>query len=295
MAQEATLLDPDFLRKLERLSIVSKKVFTGKIKGERKSKKKGLSVEFADYRDYAQGDDLRFIDWNIFSRLDELFLKLFMEEEDLYFYLILDASKSMDFGEPLKMDFAKKVTAALAYVGLSNLDRISVSAFSSKINKTLPPMRGKSQVWRLFSFINDIEPDGETSLRQVLKEFILRNTHKGVAVVVSDFLDRGGYEDALKFLIQRHFDVFVIQVLSKQELNPEIIGHLKLLDSETNEYVEISASRAVFKTYKKNLDSFTGQLRAFCLAKGIGYILASSAMPFDKLVLQYLRRLGLVK
>jgi len=292
---KAALLDPDFLRKLERLSIVSKKVFTGKIRGERKSKKKGLSVEFADYRDYAQGDDLRFVDWNIFGRLEQLFVKLFMEEEDLFFYLVIDASKSMDFGEPLKMDFAKKAAAALGYVGLSNLDRVSVSAFSSKIALNLPWVRGRNLAWRLFSFINDIEPQGETSLGTSLKEFALTNTHKGVAVVISDFLDRGGYEEGLKYLLQRKFDVFVIHVLSSQELNPRILGHLKLLDSETNEFVEISASRAVFKTYKKTLDSFTGALRTFCLSKGIGYILASSAMPFDALVLQYLRRLGLVK
>ena len=292
---KAALLDPEFLRKLERLSIVSKKIFTGKIKGERKSRKKGLSVEFADYRDYAQGDDLRFVDWNIFGRLDELFVKLFMEEEDLFFYLVLDASKSMDFGEPLKMDFAKKVAAALAYVGLSNLDRVSVSAFSSKINRTLPPIRGKSQVWRLFSFINDIQPDGETSLQTSLKEFVLQNTRKGVAVVISDFMDRDGYEEALKYLVQRRFDVFVIQVMSKEELHPGILGHLKLIDAESNQYVEISASRAVFKTYKKNLEVFTGGIRDFCLGKGIGYVLSSSAVPFDQLVLQYLRRLGLVK
>jgi uncharacterized protein (DUF58 family) len=292
---KAALLDPDFLRKLERLSIVSKKVFTGKIKGERKSKKKGLSVEFADYRDYAQGDDLRFVDWNIFGRLEELFVKLFMEEEDLYFYLIVDASKSMDFGEPLKMDFAKRVAAALAYVALAGLDRVSVSAFSSTKSFRLAPMRGKSQVWRLFSFINDLEPEGETHLARALKDFVLTNTQKGVAVVISDFFDRDGYEEALKYLLHRKFDVFVVQVLSPQELSPTLTGHLKLLDSETTQYVEMSASRAVFKTYKKTLDSFTGELRDFCLSRGIGYILASSATPFDRLVLRYLRRLGLVK
>src|SRR5271168_1207574 len=147
------LLDPKFLAQLEQLELVSRKIFLGRMKGERRSKRKGQSVEFADYRNYVIGDDLRFLDWNLYARLDRLFLRLFMEEEDLHFYILLDNSKSMDFGAPTKLHYAKQVAAALGFIGLVNLDRVVVQAFSDRLVQTSPVLRGRRSLWRLLDFL----------------------------------------------------------------------------------------------------------------------------------------------
>src|ERR1700722_3393743 len=165
-APSEPLLDPKFLTKLEQLELVSRKIFMGRMKGERRSKKKGQSVEFADYKNYVIGDDLRFLDWNLYARLDKLFLRLFMEEEDLHFYVLIDNSLSMDFGKPSKLHFAKQVAAALAFVGLVNLDRVVVEVFNDRLTQSLPPVRGRKSLWRVLGFLNKIEPAGPSNLRE---------------------------------------------------------------------------------------------------------------------------------
>src|SRR3954447_18700649 len=162
--QSQPLLDAQFLARLEQLELVSRKIFLGLMKGERRSKRKGQSVEFADYRNYVKGDDLRFLDWNLYARLDRLFLRLFMEEEDLHFYILIDNSLSMDFGTPSKLLYAKQVAAALGFIGLVNLDRVVVEAFNDRIVQSLPPVRGRRSLWRLMDFLGGIEPAGPSDL-----------------------------------------------------------------------------------------------------------------------------------
>src|SRR5437660_8421240 len=152
------LLGSHFLAKLEQLELVSRKIFLGRMKGERRSKKKGQSVEFADYRNYVVGDDLRFLDWNLYARLDKLFLRLFMEEEDLHFYVLIDNSLSMDFGTPSKLHYAKQIAAALAFIGLVNLDRVVIEAFNDRLTQSLPAVRGRRSLWRLLDFLTKIDP-----------------------------------------------------------------------------------------------------------------------------------------
>ena len=171
---EQPLLDASFLRHLEQLGLISKKIFLGKMKGERRSKKRGISIEFADYRDYAKGDDLRFLDWNIFGRLDRLFTKLFHEEEDLYLYILLDTSASMNFGEPNKSWFAKRVAAALAYIGLSGLDRVCLIGFNESNYRWMQPTRSKSRIWRIIEFLDNLTLEGETSLTESCRRFALQ-------------------------------------------------------------------------------------------------------------------------
>src|SRR5437763_1344194 len=158
--QSQPLLDPQFLARLEQLELVSRRIFLGRMKGERRSKRKGQSVEFADYRNYVVGDDLRFLDWNLFARLDRLFLRLFMEEEDLHVYLLIDASTSMDFGDPTKLYYAKQVAAALGFIGLVNLDRVVVEAFSAAGPQTSPALRGRRSLWRLLDFLGKLGAGG---------------------------------------------------------------------------------------------------------------------------------------
>src|SRR6266700_1217670 len=164
-----SLLDPQFLHRLEELELVSRKIFLGVMKGERRSKKKGQSVEFADYRNYVKGDDLRFLDWNLYGRLDKLFLRLFMEEEDLHFYVLLDNSLSMDFGTPAKLHYAKQVAAALGFIGLVNMDRVVVEAFNDRLTQSMPAARGRRSLWRLMDFLQKIEPAGPSNLRDSLR------------------------------------------------------------------------------------------------------------------------------
>src|SRR5215470_5273976 len=169
------LLEPEFLGQLEQLELVTRKVFLGRMKGERRSKRKGQSVEFADYRNYVVGDDLRFLDWNLYARLDRLFLRLFMEEEDLHFYILIDNSLSMDFGDPTKLQFAKQIAAALGFIGLVNLDRVMIEAFNNRLTQTMPALRGRRSLWRMLAFLQKLEPAGPSDLKQALRSFGLRS------------------------------------------------------------------------------------------------------------------------
>src|SRR5947199_808054 len=178
-----TLLDPKFLARLEQLELATKKIFVGRMKGERRSKRKGQSVEFADYRNYVVGDDLRFLDWNLFARLDKLFIRLFHEEEDLHFYLLIDNSLSMDFGTPTKLHYAKQVAAALGFIGLVNLDRVIVEAFNDRLVQSMAPARGRRSLWRLMDFLQGLEPAGPSDLARSLKTFSLKCSGKGVVVL----------------------------------------------------------------------------------------------------------------
>jgi uncharacterized protein (DUF58 family) len=289
------LLEADFLHRLEQLELVSKKIFLGRMKGDRRSKRKGQSVEFADYRNYVKGDDLRFLDWNLYARLDRLFLRLFMEEEDLHVYILVDNSLSMDFGTPTKLHFAKQVAAALGFVGLVNLDRVVVEAFNDRLTQSCPSLRGRKSLWRLLDFLQKLEPAGPSHLARALKAFSMKCAGKGIAILLSDFMDKGGYQDALRYLVARQLDIYVIQVLSQEEIEPDITGDLKLVDCEDDDVAEITVSGPLLRRYQENLAAYRAGLNEFCNRRGISYLFTSNQVPFDRLVLSYLRQRGLVK
>jgi uncharacterized protein (DUF58 family) len=297
MPETATkpLLDPDFLARLEQLELVSRKIFLGRMKGERRSKRKGQSVEFADYRNYVVGDDLRFLDWNLYARLDRLFIRLFMEEEDLHFYVLVDNSLSMDFGDPKKIHYAKQIAAALGFIGLVNLDRVVIEAFNDRLTQSMPAVRGRRSLWRMMSFLEKLEPAGPSDLRQALRSFSLKCSGKGIVVLLSDLMDKGGYEEALRYLVARQLDIYVIQILSQEEIEPEIVGDLRLVDIEDDDTAEITVSAPLLKRYKQNLASYRAALYEYCTRRGISYIFTSNQVPFDRLVMTYLRQRGLVK
>src|SRR5438876_4491684 len=187
--QVQPLLDPQFLARLEQLELVSRKIFLGRMKGERRSKRRGQSVEFMDFRNYVVGDDLRFLDWNLFARLDRLFLRLFLEEEDLHFHILIDNSLSMDFGTPTKLHFARQVAAALAFIGLVNMDRVVIEAFNERLTQSLPAVRGRRSFFRVLDFLQKLEPAGPSNLREALRGFSIKSSGKGVVVLLSDFMD----------------------------------------------------------------------------------------------------------
>jgi uncharacterized protein (DUF58 family) len=294
-AAATPLLDPEFLHKLEQLELVSRKIFVGRMKGERKSKRRGSSVEFADHRNYSIGDDLRHIDWNVYGRLDKLFLKLFLEEEDLHFYTLLDTSLSMDFGDPTKLHYGKQIAAALSFIGLVNHDRVVLDSFTSQLVPGLASVRGRSQMWRVVQHLEGLESSGASDLTAAAKQFAIKHSGKGVVVVISDFLDKRGYADALRYLVARNMDIYVIHVLSREEVEPELVGDLRLVDAEDDDIAEITISAPLLKRYKDNLNAFVGGLKDWCSKRGIAYIFTTNHNPFDRLILNYLRQRGLVK
>jgi uncharacterized protein (DUF58 family) len=289
------LLPPDLLAQLERLELVTRKVFRGRMKGERRSKRKGQSVEFADFRGYVPGDDLRSLDWNLYARLDKLIVKLFLEEEDLHFYTLIDASPSMDFGDPTKLQYAKQLAAALGFIGLVRADRVRIETLGQNLRERGPALRGRKSVWRMLDYLNNIEAGEMVSLAAGIKNFCLRNPGKGVVVLISDLMDKEGFEAGLRYLVAQQMDVYVIQVLSQEELEPDVKGDLKLVDCEDQDEAEISVSAPLLARYKKTLDAFTGGAQEFCSRRGMNYLLANNQTPVKDLIANYLRRRGLVR
>ncbi|MFI4871248.1 MAG: DUF58 domain-containing protein [Phycisphaerales bacterium JB061] len=303
------LLDTKLLARLDALDISSRKVFRGKLKGERRSKKRGESVEFADHRPYVVGDDLRHIDWNVFGRLDTLFMKLFMEEEDLSLHLVLDCSASSDTGEPNKLLFMQRVAMALGYIGLVKYNRVAVSAIGARLGdegeaglvQSLRDMRGKRRVHDMSRFICDLRPDtggdesSPASFGEACRRIALSRRGKGIMVILSDMLIKEGYEDGLRMLVGRGYDLFVIQTLSPQELDPSITGDLRLKDIEDGDKAEITMSAPLLKKYKKTLAAYTNQLRDFCARREIMLVTVPSDTAVDTMVLDHLRRRGVVK
>jgi uncharacterized protein (DUF58 family) len=291
----ADLLPPELLSQLERMELVSRKIFRGRMKGERRSKRKGQSVEFADFRNYVPGDDLRFIDWNLYARLDKLFLKLFLEEEDLHFYSLIDASESMSFGDPTKLHYAKQLAAALGYIGLCRSDRIRIEALGGRDSAPGPVLRGRASLWRMKEYLESMEPNQNTSLLEGVKTFCLRNSGKGIAVLISDLMDKNGYEDAFHYLLAQQMDIYVIHLLSAEEIRPDITGDLKLVDCEDGDETEISVSRPLLKRYEQTLAAFVEEARQFCVKRGMSYMMVNTETPVEQLVGSYLRGRGLVR
>jgi uncharacterized protein (DUF58 family) len=292
---QPSLLPPELLAQLERLELVSRKIFRGRMKGERRSKRKGQSVEFADFRNYVPGDDLRFIDWNLYARLDKLFLKLFLEEEDLHFYSLIDTSTSMDFGDPSKLAYAKQLAAALGFIGLVRACRVKIETLATTHRNPGPVLRGRSSLWRMMEYLEGIEAGGNVSLAEGVKNFCIRNSGKGILVLVSDLLDKEGFDKALRFLVTQQMDVYVLHVLCPEELNPEIKGDLKLVDAEDDDVAEITVSRPLLDKYKRTLAAFIDGAREFCARRGMNYLMTSTETPVEKLVANYLRKRGLVR
>ncbi len=288
------LFDSAFLAKLEQLYLLSKKLFRGQHRAERRSRQTGSSLEFADYRNYSFGDDLRSIDWNIYGRLDRLFVKLFEQEQDLDIHFLIDASASMRWtsgSERIeKFDQARRIAAALAYVALANLDRVNVLWFSSTLGADLGLVRGKSQFHCVLDFLRRApKSDGPTNLLATARSFTQRLKRRGLVFVLSDFLDPAGCEEALGLLRFSRFDAHVIHVLDPAELRPTATGDLRLVDCETGAPLEITASAAVLARYHAEVDCFLAGLTDFCVRRGIGYAHASTTVAFEDLVLRVLR------
>ena len=290
------LLDPAFLRKLDRLALVTRRLMSGDIQGERRSPRRGSSVEFSDFRPYTPGDDIRRIDWNLYARMERMFLKLYVAEEELNIHLLVDSTASMNWGDPDKFSYARRVAAAFGYVALSGMDRVTVSAFGAA--RQLPSVRGRAGALPLLRFLQSLpaaEPGQPgASLVNICRRYVQTARNSGPLLLCSDLMDPG-WEEALRALISRSFDITLIHVLAPQELRPELDGDFRLLDAEGGAPVEISADLETLRRYDAGLRSWLDEIENFCTGRGISYILADTGIPVEEFVLSNMRRRGVVR
>lgn len=287
------LFDSEFLQKLEYLSLLSRRVFRGQLLAQRRTVQMGGGVEFADHRDYTPGDDFRYLDWNIFARHGELLLKRFQEEEDLHVYLFLDCSRSMQFGEPNKFDYARQIVAALAYIALADLDRICVLAFSDDLIDTFPLTRGKHRVLALLRFLESLETrPNDTNLAASAKAFIHRASRTGLAIVVSDLFDPHGYERGLNILRHHRYEPHIVQVYDHSEAAPQLRGDVELVDVETATEKKVTVSERSLRQYRKVFADFLQSVQSYSRGVGLGCTQTTTDIPFDDLILRMMRTAG---
>lgn len=292
------LLGSHLMSSLDKLDVVARKIFSGKTQGERKSRRRGSSVEFADYRQYTSGDDLRFIDWNVYARLDRLFMKIFLEEEELTLGIAIDASASMEYGNPNKFDFARRLAMALGYIALSSNNKVSLFGFNSSGVKRLTSLRGKRRTRDIGQWLLDLIPNGETSFVEACKVISTSRQGRGVLVLLSDCLLEEGIKQGLSYLVGGGWDVFVIQSLAPEEISPleaGLEGDLKLEDSENGDVCEITATAPLVAQYKKRLDQYCEHVREQCTRIGAGNIRVSTDVDMEQLIVEYLRGRGLLR
>ena len=308
----SSLLTPELLRRLEQFQLLAARRAKSSAKGERRSRARGQSVEFADHRSYVPGDDFRYLDWNLFGRLDKLFLKLYEEERELPVRIFLDASESMTFGEPRKFDFARQIAAAIGYVALCGFDRVSVVPFpnaqgrtqtaqagnnsaasfqqQSAIEGALRSVRSKKSSMQFFQNLNALTAAGGADFNEALRRGALEARHTGLAIVLSDFLDPAGYEAGLTALVGRSFQVNVVQILAPEELAPTTFGDLRLVDSESGGLQEVTFGRYRMKAYQQTVRNFIQRLREYTTKRGINFFMAPSNMDLQDLLLKQLRK-----
>jgi uncharacterized protein (DUF58 family) len=292
MAQ--SLITPELLRRLEQFQLLAQRRAKSAAKGERRSRARGQSVEFADYRNYVAGDDFRYLDWNLFGRLDRLFLKLYEEERELPVTIFLDASESMTFGTPRKFDFARQVAAAVGYVALCGFDRVSLIAFpdspaEAAVRGALRAVRGRKSSLQFFQNIGQLQAHGQATFNESLRRGALTARQSGVAVILSDFLDPSGYEPGLSALVARGFQVSAVQILAPEEMNPDTYGDLRLIDSESGAVQEVTFGKFRLNSYRQTVHNYIQRLREFCQARGINFFTTTSDTALEKLLLKQLR------
>ena len=289
-----SLLPPELLRRLEQFQLLAARRAKSSARGERRSKARGQSVEFADYRNYTAGDDFRYLDWNLYGRLEKLFLKLYEEERELPVRIFLDCSESMTFGSPRKFDFARQIAAAIGYVALCGFDRVTVVGFPDNSDdgvyrSALRTVRGRKSSLTYFQNLSKLEAKGSANFNAALRRGAIEARQAGVAIVLSDFLDPAGYESGLSALISRGFHVNAIQILAPEELAPSTFGDLRLVDSETGAEQEVTFGKYRLKNYQQTVENFCQRLREFCRGRGANFFRVSSDTSLEQLLLNQLR------
>lgn len=290
----ASFLEPALLRRLERLALVSRKRVANQVKGERRSVQRGSSMNFVDYREYTPGDDITQIDWNVYGRLDHLVVKLFEDEQNVTVHLLVDNSKSMDWGEPNKLRLALQLAGCLGYVGLSSFDRVQCATFSDTVGAGFGPAKSQREAHDLFAYLNAVRPAGTTNFEASLRAYALQNRRPGLAIVFTDLLSHSSFENGVKHLLERRYEVALVHILAPAEVNPSVGGDMKLIDRETGRFVDVTLNQRALNLYRERYQGWTSAIETFCSRHGMLYERVESSEPLDKLLFQNLRRRGLV-
>jgi uncharacterized protein (DUF58 family) len=290
------LFDSAFLRKLDRVALLTRRAMSGEMQGERRSPRRGASVEFADFRPYTVGDDFRQIDWNLYARMERFFLKLFVAEEELTVHLLLDNSLSMAWGEPEKLDYARRAVGAFGYIALSSLDQVTVTAFAGESGRAqqLPGVRGKRGALPLFRFLQKVTAGSGANLSAVCHRYVQTARTPGPLLLCSDLFDTG-WRDALHTLSSRPFEITVLHTLAPQEIDPQLEGDFRLVDSEGGPTVEITADTDLMSRYYQQFDDWQAEVEAFCSGRGINYLFVDTSVPLEEFVLTQMRKRGVLR
>jgi uncharacterized protein (DUF58 family) len=289
------LFSSAFLERLEVLRVVARRTFAGAAPGSRSGRRAGPGLEFAEHRAYAPGDDFRHLDWAAFGRLDRLLLRLCRAEEDLAIYFLLDSSASMATGRPPKFDHARRLAAALAYVGLAGLERIRLFTIDGAVRRHLDAGRTKSHILPILDFLRGLNAEGRTDLGRAVDAFLPHASQTGLVILISDLLDPAGYEKPLLALQGRGFDLWCLQVTDPADLAPAGTGDLAVADAETGDVLAVHLTAEVRERLAAEAERFGADLRTWCLERRIGYAEVPTRLPVDALVLDVLRRGGLLR
>ena len=295
MANATQLFSDDFLRRLEHLTMLTRRPVAGHMRGAHRSRRTGSGMVFSDFRPYSPGDDIKHLDWGIYLRLDRLLLRLFEEEADLPVYVFVDTSASMGVGEPSKFDFARRVAAALSYLSLVNHDRVSIVAWGDGIARELPVRRGKTQMWPALRFLEGLEAGGGTDLQAALRGYFGARRMRGLVVLLSDFMDPAGFAPSANWLRQFRHEVVAVQVLSPQEIEPSLPEEVVLVDTESGVADTLHVTPALLAAYHIALEAHCADVEAQCRRHGWSYLRAGSDAPFDDLMLRVLRDEGVLR
>jgi uncharacterized protein (DUF58 family) len=292
------LFDETTLRKINQLTLVASRVRAGAMKGERRSSRRGSSVEFADYRNYTAGDDLRRLDWNIYARLEKPFIKLLEEEEDLAVYILLDGSLSMDWGEDEehKFNYARKLAGGLGAIALSTGDMVTVGFLQGgRVTDDFGPTRGGNAMSRLFRFLEELEPGGQTDLNKSIQQFLVTPRRPGLVILISDLLTSTGHESGLRNLLGRGHEAALVHVLASDEIDPPLAGDLQLVDMETGQEQDVSLDGGLRKQYHARVQAWIQSTQNECRKQNVRYLDLVTDKPWDQALLLEMRRAGVVK
>lgn len=289
----AMLLEQEFLSRLEYLSLISRRVFRDQLLAQRRTKQLGGGIEFADRREYSPGDDLRYLDWQLFARHGDILLKRFQEEEDLHVYILVDVSPSMELGDPSKFDYARQIAAALAYIALADLDRVAVLAYADAVRSWMPVTRGKDQVLGLLKFLDRLQPGGSrTDLAGVAAALTQRASRRGLVVIISDLYDQDGFHRGVDLLRHRRFEPHLIQIHTSEEARPEWLGEMELEDVETGDVRQVIITERRLREYRQRFSDFLESVTTYCRTYGLSCTHSTTDVPSDQLVLRMMRTAG---
>lgn len=295
MQDSNSLLRPEFLQRLEKMSIINKRMKKGLYSGKRRSKNQGSSIEFADYRTYSPGDDYRQIDWNVYARHEKLFLKTYLDEQELHISIYIDCSKSMSYGNPSKFAKAKEIAAALGYLSLNHFDKVSVYSFDNTVSARLPNLQGKNKIYQLFSFLNSLATNNDGSLNKALATGSATTGKSGISIIISDFLFTDGYEKGINFIQAANQEIILVHLLYSEERSPNFEGDIRLIDSETNDKIEITLTPKLLEQYQLSIKDFTENISKYAFKRGIAYLLVDSETEIEQIMFNVFKGSGLIR